>query len=268
MHTWMSSLNETIQSDSDTMWASQNRPLCHRWWHTSQRPLSCILKVLTLSMLRLVSSKEQGRIYFWKPPKPCHAGIHWIALLEYSQMPVHMCQGFNHFSDFSHHFVMAKLVTRSIRVKLESQLYSILLSKSIERNQLPLPWMHHTVGQIKAQEHLYARKKNMVYKTIYTCTKQKVEYWVIKKFNYWCNHLLNVWRLIFTWVSNSCYSHVRDKTIEGAHYSVKTVYTGQLQSRKKCWTFTGIYLSRFTIELSNRKISYELWTQYLYSCSL
>ena len=26
---------------------------------------------------------------FWKPSKPCHVGIHWIALAEYSQMSAH-----------------------------------------------------------------------------------------------------------------------------------------------------------------------------------
>ena len=33
-----------------------------------------------------------------------------------------MCQGFNHFSGFLHHFVLAKLATSSIRVKVLSQL--------------------------------------------------------------------------------------------------------------------------------------------------
>ena len=27
---------------------------------------------------------------FSKPSKPCHSGIHWIALAEYSQMSTHM----------------------------------------------------------------------------------------------------------------------------------------------------------------------------------
>ena len=27
---------------------------------------------------------------FWKTSKPCHVGIHWIALAEYSQMSSHM----------------------------------------------------------------------------------------------------------------------------------------------------------------------------------
>ena len=52
--------------------------------------------VLTLPMLRLLSSKPQGRQDFWKPSKPCHVGIHWTALPEYSQMNTHV-PGFQSF---------------------------------------------------------------------------------------------------------------------------------------------------------------------------
>ena len=41
---------------------------------------------LTLTLLRLLSSKGQGPKDFLKPFKPCHVGIYWIALTEYSQM--------------------------------------------------------------------------------------------------------------------------------------------------------------------------------------
>ena len=41
---------------------------------------------LTLTMLRLLLSKSQERKDFKKPSKPCHLGIHWKALAEYSQM--------------------------------------------------------------------------------------------------------------------------------------------------------------------------------------
>ena len=70
---------------------------------------------LTLSMLRLLSSKAQGRNDFWKTSKPCHVGIHWIALAEYSQMSNHV-PGFQSFSGFLHHFVLSKLATTSIKV--------------------------------------------------------------------------------------------------------------------------------------------------------
>ena len=51
-----------------------------------------------------------------KPSKPCHVGIHWITLAEYSQMSTHML-GFRwFFLHFWHNFVLAKLDTSSIRV--------------------------------------------------------------------------------------------------------------------------------------------------------
>ena len=74
---------------------------------------------LTLTMLRLLPSKAQGCNVFWKPftGKPCHVGILWIALAEYTLTWVPMCQGFDHLT-FLHHFVVAKLATNSSRVKV------------------------------------------------------------------------------------------------------------------------------------------------------
>ena len=69
----------------------------------------------TLPMLRLLPFKAQGRNKFWKPSKPCHVGIHWKTLAEYSQMSTHvpvMFQSF--FMWFYHHFVLAKLAISSI----------------------------------------------------------------------------------------------------------------------------------------------------------
>ena len=70
---------------------------------------------LTLPMLRLLLSKAQERKDSLKPPKPCHVGIHWIALTEHSQMSTHMA-GFQSVFRFLHHFIFAKLPTSSIRV--------------------------------------------------------------------------------------------------------------------------------------------------------
>ena len=44
-------------------------------------------------------SKAQGRKDFCKPSKPCHVGIHWKALAEYSQMST-LVPGFLSFSRF------------------------------------------------------------------------------------------------------------------------------------------------------------------------
>ena len=43
--------------------------------------------------------------------KPCHVGIHWITLAEYSQMSTQLCQGFR-----ESFLVLGKLATSSIRV--------------------------------------------------------------------------------------------------------------------------------------------------------
>ena len=51
--------------------------------------------VLTLPMLRLLSSKAQGRNDFLKPSEPCHGGIHLILS---DQMSTHMCQELYHFA--------------------------------------------------------------------------------------------------------------------------------------------------------------------------
>ena len=45
---------------------------------------------LTLPMLRLLSSKAQGRDDFWKTSKSCHVGSHRMVLAEYSQMSTHV----------------------------------------------------------------------------------------------------------------------------------------------------------------------------------
>ena len=50
----------------------------------------CTEAILTLPMLRLLSSKAQGRKVFLKQSKPCNIGIHWIALSKNSQMSTHM----------------------------------------------------------------------------------------------------------------------------------------------------------------------------------
>ena len=54
---------------------------------------------LTLPMLRLLLSKTQEHQHFEKTSKPCHVGIHWVALTEYSQMSTHM-PGFQSFFRF------------------------------------------------------------------------------------------------------------------------------------------------------------------------
>ena len=53
--------------------------------------------------------------------QPCHDGIHWIDLAEYSQMSTHV-PGVRSFSGFLHHFELTTLATSSIRVNLIQEL--------------------------------------------------------------------------------------------------------------------------------------------------
>ena len=68
-------------------------------------------------MLRLFSSKAKGcKDFFENHPNPVMLNIHWIALVEYSQMST-LVPGFQSFIRvFLHHFIMAKLATSRIRV--------------------------------------------------------------------------------------------------------------------------------------------------------
>ena len=63
-------------------------------------------------------SKSTRTQKFWKPSKPCHVGIRWIALAEFSWMSTYLPGFRSFFPFFLHHFVLAKLATGSIRVKL------------------------------------------------------------------------------------------------------------------------------------------------------
>ena len=56
-------------------------------WAPSAINMGCM--VLTLLILGLLSSKAQRCKDIRKSSKPCHVGIHWTALAEYSQMSTH-----------------------------------------------------------------------------------------------------------------------------------------------------------------------------------
>ena len=75
------------------------------------------ISFLTLPMLRLLSSKAQRPKDLWKQANPCHVGIHWKALADFSQMSTHV-SGFRSFFRFFASFVFAKVATSSIRVNI------------------------------------------------------------------------------------------------------------------------------------------------------
>ena len=64
--------------------------------------------ILTLPMLRLLLYKGIGCKDFCKPSKPCHVGIHKVALTECSQMSTYM-PGFQSFSMFCASFCNARI---------------------------------------------------------------------------------------------------------------------------------------------------------------
>ena len=74
--------------------------------------LAAPVRELTLTMLRLLSSKVQGRTDFWKSSKPCHVGTHLICPDEYCQMSI-----FTYFQVFLHHLLLTKFANSIIRVK-------------------------------------------------------------------------------------------------------------------------------------------------------
>ena len=72
--------------------------------------------ILTHPMLRPLSFKAQVHKDFWKPCKPCHVGIHWIVLVEYSQMSTHL-PGFQSFFSFFASFCIGQVSHQQLRVK-------------------------------------------------------------------------------------------------------------------------------------------------------
>ena len=142
---------------------------------------------------------------FLKPSKPCHVGIHWIALDEYSQMSTHM-PGFRSCPFFLRHFELAKLATSSIKVKV---------------NHLPhyrWTWIWRTtVRQIFAYDGRYAWSQSDAYHVFVICIRRILHmtdqfswshwvchiqvhlynkgYWINNFFTYWYNfhHLVPVY---------------------------------------------------------------------------
>ena len=92
-------------------------------------------------MLRLLLSKAQGCKVFLKPFKPCHVGIHWIALAEHSQMSTHV-PGLHTFFRFSTSFFIGQI---SIRAKVsyrKSNIHIVSYHKKFKKTnpymQLPI----------------------------------------------------------------------------------------------------------------------------------
>ena len=86
---------------SVTMWG-----ILRPWWYLENGDV--ISKIFEWG---LVCSIIQGHKDFWKTSKPCHVGIHWIALPEYSHMSTHSL-GFQTFLRFFASFCIGKISHR------------------------------------------------------------------------------------------------------------------------------------------------------------
>ena len=133
-------------------------------------------------MLRLLLSKAQERIYFWKPSKPCHVGIHWIALAEYSQMSTHFPRVSVIFFRFLHHFVLAKLATSSIRVKAGSFYYGGLCQNISFRDCIYRCWTQTQYHRFKCLLFIQKLGNFIAYSTPWVVSlKNKAQLYVIFK---------------------------------------------------------------------------------------
>ena len=90
---------------------------------------------LSAAVLRLLSSKVQGRKDVWKSSTPCHADIHWIALDEHYQMST----VFQPSRSVISHVVASKSATSNIRVKIDSICY-----KCVPGNRGQHPFLAHS----------------------------------------------------------------------------------------------------------------------------
>ena len=81
--------------------------------------------------ISLANYKAQESKDFWKVSKPCNVGILNIGKPSLSTLRwVPMCQGFSNFSGFLAHFVLTKIASTSIRVKVVNQYVSPVQTRS------------------------------------------------------------------------------------------------------------------------------------------
>ena len=76
---------------------------------------------LTLPNAKAMFIQSTRTLVFFKTSEPCHVGIHWIDLADYSPMSTHVLGFQSFFLCFLHYVVLAKLISSSIRVKLRGR---------------------------------------------------------------------------------------------------------------------------------------------------
>ena len=86
--------------------------------------LSHLIQGINPFNTKAFSSKAQEHRKFWKSLNPCHVGLHWKALAEYSKMSTHL-PGFQSFSSFFriilYEFKELYIATSSTRVKFNKK---------------------------------------------------------------------------------------------------------------------------------------------------
>ena len=129
---WILEHGQPVLDHTAFQWSS-----CHNWLYPSNAEAT--------------SSKAKGCKDIWKPRKPYHVGIHWIALTEYTQMST-MCQGFSHFSgSFALSFYIVQIATSSVRVE-SSHWVSFIVNSRI--NFTKLTCLHQELHEHKVSERL------------------------------------------------------------------------------------------------------------------
>ena len=115
------------------------------------------VKLFTLPMLRLLSSKAQGRKYFWKPSTPCHVGIHWKAVAEYCQISTHIA-GFQSFCRFFFTSIYIGQMSHQQHkgVSLISSLVAFFQYKLLHAVSTPLSLTLEKNGYVARDQLLYA----------------------------------------------------------------------------------------------------------------
>ena len=99
-------------------WFPKN--LCILVFWTKVSLIALALEGLAIPILRLLSSEGHGLKVFWKSSKPCHVGIHWIALAEFSQMSTHVPR-FQSFSRFLHLVGTTTCCTTALLIKRQKR---------------------------------------------------------------------------------------------------------------------------------------------------
>ena len=99
---------------------------------TVHQLVSLLLKVHYINPSNAQATLVQRTQKKLKPFKPCHVGIHWIALAVYFQMSTHL-PGFRSFFRFLHLFVLIELVASSIRVNPSNAEATFVQSTRMQR---------------------------------------------------------------------------------------------------------------------------------------